>query len=511
MPQGWRLVWERAMGNDRSRAVLLAVLGGLLAGVGLIQGSPFWMISALALLWDIGFWPVASALWGGIAVLVSHGWLLSLHPLTWMGVPALLSLPVALTIWLSCGLSAALLVASWAWLNSALVRLLSVCGSSGFACQGFHVLLMATLWGLGEVVLAYSPLFWIGIGASLIPGDIWLAGLARSVGSPGLAMLLIVIGWWLRATAIAIHRRLGWQRLLVFGTVLLLLLHVWGWTLLRPSAASESLPVAVWQPAIPTRSKFSEEQLKQLPMAISSVLDSAAAQKAAWLMAPEGTLPAGKPLMSKAPLPFLTGGFRWVNGHQRSGILVFSKGDREASKAIDKHRLVPIGEWLPTWLANLTPGLSAVGGLSPGDSSRLLQWPGPAAAVAICYELSNGSAIAEAVAEGGKWILAVANLDPYPMALQREFLALAKLRSIETSRDLVSVANTGPSALISAVGQSVQIVAPMRAGLGVATLHLHDELSFYARWREWPLLTLLLLSTSGLAWCMLSNKTKGHV
>ena len=531
------------MGNDRSRALLFAAIGGLLAGVGLIEGSPGWMIAALALLWEICWWPGAAALWGGCAVLESHHWLLALHPLTWMGVPALLSLPVAVVIWLVCGFSAAGLIGIWAWLNNTLARIARESASSSFLTEVSHALLMACLWGLAEVVLAFSPLFWIGIGESLIPGDLWLAGLARMIGSGGLAALLLLLGWWLRRTAVVFRRGGAWLRPLFFGLLLLLLLHGLGWALLRPerSAATEmsaatassaetshsakqpafaaatsiqptssqpisipAIPVGLWQPAIPTRSKFSEEQQRILPFALEAALADASAENVAWLMAPEGTLPAGQPLLTPAPLPLLTGGFRWVRGQQRSGVLVIEQGERQASKAIDKHRLVPIGEWLPTWLGGLTPGLSAVGGLAPGSPSRLLRWSGPPVAVAICYELSNGSALAAAVAEGGQWLLAIANLDPYPIALQRQFLALAQLRSIETARDLVSVANTGPTALVSAAGQSEQILEPMRAGLGIASVHLHDELSFYTRWRELPLLAVSLISGCCLVWPRIS-------
>ena len=88
--------------------------------------------------------------------------------------------------------------------------------------------------------------------------------------------------------------------------------------------------------------------------------------------------------------------------------------------SIDKHRLVPLGEWVPA-LPGLS-GLSAIGGLEAGAPSRLWRWGGPPAAVAICYEISNGAVLAHAVAEGAEWILAAANLDPYPRLLQQQYL-----------------------------------------------------------------------------------------
>ena len=91
-----------------------------------------------------------------------------------------------------------------------------------------------------------------------------------------------------------------------------------------------------------------------------------------------------------------------------------------------------------------------MGGLTPGpapDDGGL----DPPAAVAICYEIADGLALARAAAMA-TWLLAIANLDPYPLQLQKQFLALAQLRAIETGRDLLSVGNTGPTALISATG-----------------------------------------------------------
>ena len=100
------------MGNHHLQAGSRALFGGGLAGVAPSLGGPLLMVPALALLWSVAERPRWSAGWGLLAVLISHRWLLALHPLTWMGVPAWLSLPVALALWLPCGALAALLVAA---------------------------------------------------------------------------------------------------------------------------------------------------------------------------------------------------------------------------------------------------------------------------------------------------------------------------------------------------------------------------------------------------------------
>ena len=104
------------MGNVRSQVLLRGLLGGVLAGAAPAFAGPLLMVPALALLWSVATRPRVASLWGLLAVLISHRWLLALHPLTWMGIPAVLSLPIALTVWLICGGAAALLLLVWSGL-----------------------------------------------------------------------------------------------------------------------------------------------------------------------------------------------------------------------------------------------------------------------------------------------------------------------------------------------------------------------------------------------------------
>ena len=159
------------MGNHQLQAGSRALLGGVLAGVAPSLGGPLLMVPALALLWSVVERPRWSAAWGLLAVLFSHRWLLALHPLTWMGVPAWLSLPVALALWLACGSLAALLLAGWSVLARRLPRRWP---------SPVRLMLLAGLWALAELVLSGSPLFWIGVGGTTLPWDApwrdWPAG-----------------------------------------------------------------------------------------------------------------------------------------------------------------------------------------------------------------------------------------------------------------------------------------------------------------------------------------------
>ncbi len=465
------------MGDHRLAAGWRTVLGGVLAGLAPSLGGPLLMLPALALLWSFAERTRWCAAWGLFAVLVSHAWLLSLHPLTWMGVPAFLSLPVAITLWLICGLCAAGLLALWSFVLQRCRRWCPRWAPWQLAA------LLALMWAWAELVLSGSPLFWIGVGSSALPWDLPLAGLSRWFGSGGLVVVQLMWAWWIWRLVEhrADNRRAANRRGLWIGFGSLVFAHGLGAVLLATTPpASGALTLAVWQPAVPTREKLDLEQQRQLPQALLAALQGAEGEQVDALVAPEGLLPSRWRMPQGAPaVPLISGGFRWVRGQQRSALLLVSPGAERPDPLLDKHRLVPIGEWMPPLPGGLTAGLSAVGGLHPGDASRLFSVFDTPAAGAICYEIADGSALALATAEGAEWLLSIANLDPYPLQLQRQFLAMAQLRAIESGRDLLSVANTGPTALISADGRVERLVPSMQAGIATVTIQLREETGFY--------------------------------
>ena len=482
------------MRREKYVSCLIGALGGWLAGFG-ATGGVVYMWLAISFLWGISKNISAAFLWGLVAVLVSHSWLLALHPLSWIGVPGFLSLPIAISIWFICGVCSGLLVGFWSFVGNSF--LLNGFRGKDVALKLLSALVLSCTWGLAEVLLAHYQLFWIGVGQSVLPNDMSLAGLAKWFGSGGLATVQLLIGFSMWNAALAIRRGLGAKKAIVFCLLFASLMHIIGARLLVVKPVSDVIPVALWQSDIPIRTKFSKDEQIRIPQSIQDSLHKAKDLSASWLVAPEGTLNANQELLEPAPVPFLTGGFRWVRGEQRRSLLYIDRGEKKSSNAIDKHRLVPLGEKVPSF-PRCSNGLSAVGGLHPGDPSRLFNWSGPAVAVAICYELSDGHALAKAVRDGAEWILVLANLDPYPISLQRQFVSLAQLRSMETSRDLISVANTGPSALIKASGEIQQMVPPFVETTEVVKLQLEDRITGYTRWQELPLICIFIVGLFGV-------------
>lgn len=483
-------------------AWIRAAAAGLVAGAALPPlGFPPLLWLALAVLWHASSGSgnrrlAPGGLWGGLAVLMSHRWLLGLHPLDWIGVPLPLSLPLCLLLLLLLAALGAALVAAWTWLAGLL-------GPERWSTA----LLMACLWGAAELALARGPLFWLGLGAAPLPHDRALAGLAALGGSGLLAAVQVLLGWglWRLAAPSALPAGGRWRRLGAWLLVVLAL-HGGGAALLalQPRSQGPAERVLVLQPAIPTREKHTWAARRDLEEQLQAALLEAEQRRALAVLLPEGALGLEPRLRQPSPVELLSGGFRWQEGpegpQQRSSLLRFGVGDSRPVDAVDKHRLVPLGEWVPLagWVR--WSGLSAVGGVEPGPPSRLLERPQGALGVAICYELSDGMALSAASRDGATWLLASANLDPYPLMLQRQFAALAQLRAIEAGRWLVSSANTGPGLLVDPRGAVLGRMAPGRADTALFEPEPITQLSPYGRWRETPLLLLALLGLALRPW-----------
>ena len=107
--------------NNTYSLFFKAFVGGGLAGISLAEGNYIFMLLGISLLWSASRNPWAGFCWGTIAILWSHRWLLSLHPISWVGINSNLSLPITIFIWLFCGAFGGGLVFIWSALRCFLI------------------------------------------------------------------------------------------------------------------------------------------------------------------------------------------------------------------------------------------------------------------------------------------------------------------------------------------------------------------------------------------------------
>ena len=323
-------------------------------------------------------------------------------------------------------------------------------------------------------------------GRSLIPGDINLAGLARWIGSSGLSVVIILIGFWIFLIYEKWRRKIHFKKIFIVGIVIIFILHFFG-SSTNPIKRNYEYPVAIWQTNLPTREKLKIDD-EFINEKLSLAQEFALENNAKLIVAPEGTLSNYSDLAESSKLNMLVGGFRDFNNGLRSSLLGFKVGDQSFTSFIDKNRLVPLGEKIPNFLKSFSRGLSAVGGVQQGSYSRFFDSKfTPPLAVAICYEISDGSKIRQAINSDAKLILTPANLDPYPSKLHNQFLSLARMRSIENKKDNLLVSNTGPSGLVSDDGKIIRIMESNTEQYEIVFPNFSSEKTFYTAVGDKPL------------------------
>ena len=481
--------------NNNFSSYFKPCLGGILAGVSI--SNNFWLVLmpiSLFILWSESEKRIQNFCWGFFFILVSHSWLYNLHPLTWLGFSWIGSLIITISILLFCSLLGGVLVCFWGFLGE-LILFKEDIFEMKIIPLTVKVFLLSSVWGIGELILSHTPFFWIGLGEGLVPGDIYLAGLAKWIGASGLCVVQISIGFWIYLIHGKLRRKARFKKLFFSGIFTIVLLHLFG-GLINPTNRNSQYPIAIWQTNIPTKEKiyFNDQNVRNKLIVAQKY---ALANNAKLLIAPEGTLASDFKLETGSKINMLAGGFRNSKNGLRSSLLRYKKGDEEFTSFIDKNRLVPIGEKIPTFLNIFSKGLSAVGGVQSGSDSRFFEpkFMSPVA-VAICYEISNGLKIRNAIHDGAKLIISVANLDPYPKKLQNQFLSLARMRSIENNKDNVLVSNTGPSGLISDYGKIITLLDPNSEQTKIVFPNFSPEKTFYTRYGEKPL-TVLFVFTLG--------------
>ena len=172
-------------------------LGGILGGISV--STHFWLIFmpiSLFILWIGSKRKIANFLWGFFFILISHSWLYDLHLLTWLGFSWLTSLVITVSILLLCSFFGGGLVCLWGRLVEKILWQEDVFKMKILPLF-LKVFFLSLTWGVGELLLSQTPFFWIGLGESLVPGDIYLAGLARWIGASGLCILQILFGFWI--------------------------------------------------------------------------------------------------------------------------------------------------------------------------------------------------------------------------------------------------------------------------------------------------------------------------
>lgn len=364
--------------------------------------------------------------------------------------------------------------------------------------------LFAALWLLCEWlrgwVLTGFP--WLAVGYSQTPPSP-LAGFLPVLGVYGVGGLVALIAGVLAYTPWRdrVGRGAAAVSLLALGVVGVALGRL-TWT--EPVGAP--VRVALLQTNIEQGMKWQPERLYDW---LETNLQMVADNPAQLVVLPETTLPLFVDQLPPGYLDWLESRMREVDGDLVLGVFTRDAEGRIYNAAIStgrsagqwyaKHHLVPFGEYSPPMFG----WFYALVNMPMSDQHR-----GPAkqppmrlgaqqVAVSICYEDLFGAELLHALPEA-TLLLNLSNLGWFGDSLALpQHLQIARVRALETGRPMLRSTNTGITAVVGADGSVIAALPAFERGALNAEVRGYQGMTPYARWGDWPAVTLAVLTIAG--------------
>ncbi|MFQ4161579.1 MULTISPECIES: apolipoprotein N-acyltransferase [Nostocales] len=482
------------------------------------NSSPLHLISP-SLAWGIGY--------HGIAL----SWITGIHPMTWMGVPWLASLAIALFCWTFITLWGAALVATWATCFS-LVLNFQVWTHRKFKSFSpsappplVRVLIGTGIWCGLEALWSAGPLWWTSLSYTQSPQNLVILHLGQLSGPSAVTAAIVAVNgllaeaWINRRGAENTEKRTQFLtsaplRLsyLVSAVALFILLHLIGLSLYsrplvqQPEAA---LKVGIVQGNVPNEIKLFREGFRRAIEGYTTGYVTLTDRGVDAVLTPEGALPF---FQNEIVTSSLVDAVRekkkvaWIGGFYRDGrsytnSLFTVTGSGVIFSRYGKVKMVPIGEYVP--FEEILGGL--IDRLSPlkehqvaGKQNQVFDTPFGRAIVGICYESAFSEHFRRQAAVGGEFILGPSNDAHYSAAMPTQHHAQDIMRAIETDRWAVRATNTGYSAFVDPHGRTLWISGHNTYEVHAETVYRLQSKTLYVLWGDW--LTPLLLGLGGLGW-----------
>ncbi len=460
----------------------------------------------IGLAWGIGY--------HGLAL----SWITGIHPMTWMGVPWLASLGIAVFCWIFITLWGAASVALWA------TGMRIICNS--IQQPYARVLIGTALWCGFETILSWGALFWSSISYTQSPYNLAILHLDQLSGPYAVTAAIVAVNGLIAEAFINRRGAENAERIssvfsaplwfvnkyLITATGLLITLHLIGFglytrPLVQPPAAA--LKVGIIQGNIPNQIKLYPEGLRRALEGYTTGYLSLVDQGVEAVLTPEGALPFFERNIIHSSLVAAVrsqGVVAWIGGFGHKGrsytnsLLTVTEDGRVFSR-YDKVKLVPIGEYVPfeELLGGIISRLSPLDEHQvPGSPNQIFNTPFGRAIAGICYESAFPEVFRYQAKAGGQFILSSSNDAHYSASMPAQHHAQDIMRAIETDRWAVRATNTGYSAFVDPHGRTKWISGHNTYEIHAETIYRRQTQTLYVRWGDW--LTPLLLVSAGGVW-----------
>lgn len=493
-----------------------------------VQSHTYKSSFLIALAWGIGYY--------GISI----SWITGIHPMTWMGVPWLASLAIALFCWSFITLWGAALVITWvftcSWiLNSSFLNssfLNSNINSNLNLKIGFNrqyspwlrVAIGASLWCLLEAIWSSGPLWWNSLATTQSPQNLVILHLGQISGTTTITAVIVAVNCLLgeawvkyiqagdRATKNSFGLRKPWVSIyLGVAALLLIISHLIGfglYSLPLQESPEAQLKIGIIQGNVPNTIKLTEYGKQR---ALNNYTDgylSLVEQDVDAVLTPEGALPFFKRRIFQSSLVAAVkekGVVAWIGGFAEqkqtvsytNSLFTFT-GDGKIFSRHDKIKLVPLGEYVPfrEIIGGLVQRLSPLDEHQvPGKPDQIFETPFGRAIAVICYGSAFPELFRYQASQGGEFILSPSNDAHFSEAMPAQHHAQDIMRAIETDRWAVRATNTGYSAFVNPHGETIWISGHNTYETHAANIYRRRSQTLYVRWGDWLMPVLLGLST----------------
>ena len=522
-----------------SSKLIICLISGVMMGLTVAPvGAWFFAWFALAPLWVFvvqenqkledrrqKLFCLAPLFWGigyhGVAI----SWITGIHPLTWMGVPWLASLAIAIFCITFISLWGAALVTTWAIGMRATTRIIPERRLPPLT----RVLIGTALWCALEGLWSAGPLWWSSLSYTQSPHNLLILHLGQLSGPSAVTFAIVAVngliaeGWINRtdaknakkiplvSSASTFGRQSLWRfnhNYLAIATTVFITLHLIGfglYSLPLNQTPETALKVGIIQGNIPNQIKLYPEGFRRALDGYTTGYLTLVAKGVQAVLTPEGALPFSQNAIKSSSLVEAVrekGVVAWIGGfdqHKNSytnSLFTFTS-DGEIKSRYGKARMVPIGEYIPfeEILGGIVQRLSPLDEHQvPGNPKQLFDTPFGRAIVGICYESAFAEVFRYQAAAGGQFILSPSNDAHFSEPMPAQHHAQDIMRAIETDRWSVRATNTGYSAFVDPHGRTLWISRHNTYETHAETIYKRQTRTLYVRWGDW--LTPFLLGLS---------------
>ncbi|HHP7230820.1 MAG TPA: apolipoprotein N-acyltransferase [Xenococcaceae cyanobacterium] len=464
----------------------------------LIVTSSAQKIFLLSLAWGCGY--------HGLALF----WITGVHPMTWMGVPWLASLGIALFCWLFITLWGAALVVTWG-ISFKLITQRVRSSKNIFASLG-RVLIGVALWCGLEMLWSHTPLWWSSLAYTQSPDNLLILQLSKISGFNTItAAIVLVNGLTAEALLLSKYCQQTSRQIILLSVPLGLAisLHLLGFYFYRLPIATNNLQplkVGIIQGNIPNEIKLYPEGFRRAIAGYTTGYQRLAQQQVDVVLTPETALPfywgditdnsEFYQTVLQYRVPAWVGAFGTKEGSYTNSLFTLT-GSGETYNRYDKTILVPLGEYIPLQpiFGKIIDRLSPLeANLMPGTPNQIFKTPWGQAIVGICYESAYSQHFRTQAKQGGQFIITASNNAHYSNTMPAQHHAQDVLRAVESDRWSARATNTGYSAIVDPHGRTIWRSQINQAQIHSGTIYLRQTETLYVRWGDWLTFTLLLLS-----------------